>query len=266
MKDLLKKIIIGSDLYSQGFKKINCWWFLGYQEILLKYRRSILGPWWATITVALLIILLSFLWSKIFGLQLDDYVPYFAIGYIIWIFFSNTISESCTLYMENNSIIKQTNTSIIAFNLKLLIKNLIILLHNCLIILFVLYMYDYIDIFNISLSFISLFFLCIILLNLSIITSILSAKFFDFSQLIINLTQIAFFLTPIIWEPSFLKDKIWVTNLNPLYHWFELIRQPLIGGNIPSGSITILIISVLLSFIVAIISLGYSHKKIPLWL
>ena len=71
MNDLLKKIIIGSDLYSQGFKKINCWWFLGYQEILLKYRRSILGPWWATITVALLIILLSFLWSKIFGLQLD---------------------------------------------------------------------------------------------------------------------------------------------------------------------------------------------------
>lgn len=266
MSNFLKNFSVGFNLYLKGFERINSWCFLGYQEILLKYRRSILGPWWATITVILLITLLSFLWSKIFGLQLKYYVPYFSIGYIIWIFFSNTISESCTLLVENANIIKQTNTLIIAFNIKLLIKNIILLLHNSTIIFFILFTYTDVNIFNILISFFSIIMLCIVLLNLSIIISILSAKFFDFSQLIINLTQLAFFLTPIIWEPSFLKDKIWVTDLNPIYHWFELIRQPLIGGDIPSGSFIVLFFSILLSFIIAIFSLGYSSKKIPLWL
>jgi lipopolysaccharide transport system permease protein len=257
---------LGINEYITGLKNYQSWFFLGYHEILLKYRRSILGPIWSTITVTLLIILLSFLWSKIFSLKLDLYVPYFSIGYILWIFFSNTLNEACSVLSENTTIIKQTNIPVLSFSLKLLFKNIFLLAHNFIIIIIVLLLFCDVYLIDllVSLSFLILMF--VFLTNLSVFISIVSARFFDFSQLVINLIQLAFFLTPIIWEPSFLGDKIWVTQLNPLYHWFDFIRQPLIGGDISNLSLAVIISTLISSFILAIFSIGLSYKKIPLWL
>ena len=262
----LSKILLSFKLFFNSIQEFKSWSYLGYQEIILKYRRSILGPWWATSSIALMIIMLSYLWSKIFGLSLQDYVPYFAIGYMLWLFFSTCISESCTLLYENSNIIKQTKVPIIAFATKLLIKNLIIFLHNLILIIFILIFMcevNFIDIVT-SIFFFILFSLNIYFAVISI--SILSARYYDFSQIVINFIQLLFFVTPIIWEPEFLKDKIWVNNLNPLYHWINLIREPLINGEINFLNIQISVVSTLLLFLICLISLNYSYRKVSLWI
>ena len=42
-------------------------------------------------------------------------------------------------------------------------------------------------------------------------------------------TQIAFFFTPILWQVKTLKDRTYLAEMNPVYHWIEMVRSPLLG-------------------------------------
>jgi ABC-type polysaccharide/polyol phosphate export permease len=42
------------------------WSMLGWNDIHQRYRRSALGPFWITISMAIFIVLLGFIYSKLF--------------------------------------------------------------------------------------------------------------------------------------------------------------------------------------------------------
>ena len=262
-----KKIFfIGFSEYLNSIKNFKNWIYLGFLDILLKYRRSVIGPWWSSITTAILIVTLSFLWSKIFNLQISNYVPYFTTGYILWIFFSNVVLESCTVLNENALIIKQTNIPICSYILRNISKNIILFLHNSVVLIIVISLYININLASFMMVLLGLLIFILISFNIAVVVSIISSRFNDFAQLVINLVQITFFLTPIIWEPTFLKDKIWVTNLNPLYHWIEIIRSPLLNQKYDIYSLIVSIASLFILILIAIIILGITHKKISKWI
>lgn len=262
----INSFITGLNDYLLALRLSKNWFYLGYLEITLKYRRSVIGPWWSFISTFILIFTLSFLWSKVFNLQISTYLPYFSIGYIVWIFFSTSVLESSSILLTNSSIIKQTDIPICSYLIKNLSKNIFLFFHNGIIIVLITYMYLDVNFKSILLLAIGIILFIFITFNISIIVAIISARFNDFAQLISNLIQVSFFLTPIIWSPELLKDKIWVTDLNPLYHWINIVRLPLISENYNYMSLNISLISiiVLLTFIFFI--LGVTYKNIPKWL
>ena len=67
---------------------------LGWNDIRQRYRRSVLGPFWITISMAVFITLLGEIYSHIFKIELKTYLPYLSLGYIIWGFVATTTSES----------------------------------------------------------------------------------------------------------------------------------------------------------------------------
>jgi len=262
----MNSYITGINDYLLALRLSKNWFYLGYLEIILKYRRSVIGTWWSFFSTLILIVTLSFLWSKVFDLQISTYLPFFSIGYIVWIFFSTTVSESSTILLTNSSIIKQTDIPICSYLIKNLSKNIFLFFHNGLIILLIAYMYLDLNIKDILLLTTGIILFIFITFNISIIVAIISARFNDFAQLITNLIQISFFLTPIIWSPDLLKDKIWVTDFNPLYHWINIIRLPLISENYNYVSLNVSLASILILLAVVFFILAISYKNIPKWL
>ncbi len=67
---------------------------------------------------------------------------------------------------------------------------------------------------------------------------ITSTRFRDIPQVVSSLINLLFFMTPIVWTTDILKDKFgdtadwrdWVAELNPLYHFIQVVRAPLIGN------------------------------------
>ena len=57
------------------------WLYMAVQDIKLRYRRSMIGPWWVTISTGIMVLMLGFLWSHIFNQAIDTYLPFFAIGF-----------------------------------------------------------------------------------------------------------------------------------------------------------------------------------------
>ena len=109
------------------------WIKLATLDILKRYRRSILGPLWITITTLITTTALSFIYSKVLNLEIYDYFPYLTIGLIYWNFVSTLLNDSCETFIDSERIIKQENFSFVIYVLRVISRNFIILFHNLLI-------------------------------------------------------------------------------------------------------------------------------------
>jgi ABC-type polysaccharide/polyol phosphate export permease len=73
-------------------------------------------------------------------------------------------------------------------------------------------------------------------------------RFRDIQQLVAALIQVSIFITPIFWPAEYLSGSfrtIFVT-FNPIYHFIEIVRAPLIGAVPPASSyIAVLVMTVL---------------------
>ena len=78
--------------------------------------------------------------------------------------------------------------------------------------------------------------------------------------------QLMFFITPIIWHPEIISRNEFIYKLNPIYHWINLLRDPLIGKNDLTNSFYISVIVLLLLFSLSIYFTGKFKNKIFYWL
>jgi lipopolysaccharide transport system permease protein len=73
----------------------------------------------------------------------------------------------------------------------------------------------------------------LLLLNgwlISVSLGLASARFRDIPRIVASLAQIVFLVTPILWTPDMLGDRIYLAYGNPLFHLIEIVRRPLLGS------------------------------------
>lgn len=244
----------------------HLWALLGWYDIRQRYRRSVLGPLWLTLSTGVLIGMLSILWSTLFKQSLKSYLPFFAIGHIIWLFIASQITEACSAFTQFEAIIKQIRLPFPSFILRLLTRNFIVLGHNAIIIVIVAFFCSgwhrtaLIAIPGLLLT-------AFALVSLSLILAILCTRYRDITMIIQNLMLIIFYLTPIMWRPQQLGQSYqWIANYNPIKPFIDITRQPLLG-ELPAAhdwlnavSLSILLFSIALAFLAK-----YRHR-IAYWL
>src|SRR5262249_19204717 len=98
--------VVGRDLYD-GARAWRMWTMLGWNDIRRRYRRSMLGPFWLTISMSLLVVALGSLYAQIFHMDIASYLPYLTLGFIAWGFISATIKDSCHAFFSQGEMIKQ---------------------------------------------------------------------------------------------------------------------------------------------------------------
>lgn len=256
----------GLEELKAGLSSHEQWAYMAVQDIRLRYRRSMIGPWWVTISTGVMVMMLGFLWSHIFGTDLENYLPFFAVGFVAWGWMSGQILDAAGGYFQFGGAIKQMRLPFPIFTLRLNVRQCIVLLHNSIIIALVLLIIGH------GLSWMNLVAipsLILIQLNLtllSIVVSIFCSRYQDMTQVVNVGTQIIFFFTPILWQVETLKNRTYLAEMNPVYHWIETIRAPLLG-HLPSISNYLWsLASLVVLFILAIYYLGRYRSRIAYWL
>jgi len=242
------------------------WLYLGLVDIQLRYRRSIIGPWWVTISTGIMVGTLGFLWSKIFASDIQNYMSFFAIGYVIWGWMSAQILDASLGFSQFESTIRQISQPFHIYILRLLVRQALILLHNFVIVLIVLLFVGKGIPLTSLISIPAIILVQLIIFFLSVTIAIFCTRFQDMVQVVASLMQIIFFLSPILWEPGALKGRAYIAEFNPVYHWLEIVRTPLLGG-FPSltswlWSLGSLLLAILLSFFF----LGRYRSRIAYWI
>jgi ABC-type polysaccharide/polyol phosphate export permease len=205
------------------------WSFLAWQDIKTKYRRSKIGPFWITLSMAIFCVTLGCVYSQLFKTDISELLPFLSIGFVIWSFIAGCLGEMPNLFIENALYIKDMRINLLIIHLRALARSLIILAHNLLIVLGV---YTYFSIWPGWFGLLVLPGFLLVLLNLvaiGITLSVIGVRFRDTSQITQNLLQVGFFITPIFWFPRLLPEGSWVVAMNPLAHFVDLVRSPLLG-------------------------------------
>ena len=244
------------------YKYIVNQWKIGLIEVILKYKRSLIGPFWITISCGVLICGLTFINSSIFNFDLNKSAPWVTCGIIIWTFILSIIDDSLELY--KNPLRLNINIKLIDLTMINLSKNIIIFFHNIIFIVFAVIYFD-LPIHNTwyILPFSALFYIvndiCV-----SILFGLLCLRFNDFILIIKNLTFLLFLITPIFWLPeALMSNRIILLEYNLLYHIIQIARAPLMG-EIPS--LLTLYVNIIFTIFLIILSIvfykKYSRKSI----
>ena len=102
-------------------------------DIRKRYRRSLLGPFWITISLGAFILGLSFIYVPLVGGNMNSFLPFLAFGFIAWQFISQLVLDGCNVFIANGPIIQQLRAPLSIYIYQTVWRHLIILAHNLLI-------------------------------------------------------------------------------------------------------------------------------------
>lgn len=214
----------------KSIKSTQQWWTLAVFDVKQRYRRSTLGPLWVTLSTAVMVAALGFLWSSLFKSPVHEFMPFFAAGLILWGFMSAQLNESCATFTQFEGYIKQINLPLPLYVLRVWSRNIILFAHNLIVFFGVWAFFKFEWTPNIPMALLGFMLLSITLFFVSIPIAIVCTRFRDISPIVQSLTQVLYFFTPIMWQPKVLPEEYrWVTAYNPLHHLVEIFRAPLLG-------------------------------------
>ena len=261
----MNNIAIGFLDLLESIKLWRLWSLLGWLEIRQRYARSTLGPFWLTISMGILVGTMGVVYGLLLGQNLSNYLPMVAIGIVVWALFSSIVSEGSSAYIMSANYIKQVKTPRLIYIFQVSWKSLVIFAHNAVIILIILI---FVGIHKPFLSLLSIVGLILLLLNATWIAAfvgLISARFRDFPQMVQALLQVAFYVTPIVFEAKMLGKYDWIVLLNPISYLVIIIREPLLGKTPSLIAWAIAVLMALFGWLIVLYLTGKYHKRIPYW-
>lgn len=217
---------------TEGLAKWPIWLTLAYRDISVRYRRSVLGPFWLTLSMAITIYTMGYLYGHLFHTDLQRYYPLLAAGMLTWGLLSSIITEATEAFSTTTALIEQIKLPFTLYIHRVIARNMIIFFHNIVVMIPILLMFHEYAKFNwcFLLLIPGLFAIYVNAFIFSAIFAMIGARYRDVSQIIKSLVQVIFFVTPVMWEPAVLpqQDRVFV-DLNPFYAFIELVRAPLLG-------------------------------------
>lgn len=241
------------------------WTLLGWLEIRQRYARSRFGPFWLTISMAVMIASIGMVYGTLFGQKLHDYLPFIAISLVFWTMFSSSVSEGSTAYINSANYIRQAATPKLIYLFQVMWRNLVILSHNFIIVIVLLAIFGVND-WTTLIYFVPG--LIIFILNatwLGMLLGLLAARYRDLPQIVSALLQVAFYITPIVYRPTSLTRYSWVVDFNPLAYLLDLVRQPLLGQAPTALTWGVGVSLTIVGWGLALLVTGRFIKRIPYW-
>lgn len=255
--------------YWAGFLNWSMWSYMAFADIRRRYRRTVIGPFWTTLSLAIFIVSMGLLFSMLWKTDIGTFLPYFSSGFICWTFIATIITESCTTFTSVEGLIKQVALPYTTFAWLVVARNFLIFLHQVVIYLCIALVFHVSFTLN-TLLIIPGFILIFISASwLAILLGLLCARFRDAQQVISSLLQISMFVTPIFWPMSQLGSgfkSYLLINGNPLYHYVSVIRQPLLG--VAPSMITwgFVIGMTILGWVFTMLVMSKKNKQLIFWL
>jgi len=214
-----------------SLRDFDRWASLAWIDTTLRYRRTMLGPWWVTLSTGVMIGSVGVVWGAIFNMDLAAYMPFFAIGIIIWTLISGSLTEGCNVFTEAGSLIKSVPTPLMTHVYRMLARQIIILAHNALLIALLWLIFQWPLGWSVLLAVPGLIIVTIALVGGVFAFGILCTRFRDVPQIIAAILQLLFLLTPIMWTADSVRGKAVsvLLDVNPFFYLLEIVREPLLG-------------------------------------
>ncbi len=217
------------------FTAWHVWALLGVNDVRQRYKRSRFGQFWITLSMGFFVAGIGVVYGGLFHANIREYIPYLAVNMTVWTLISGTITDGTSTFIEASTYLKQDSLPKTAFVMRVLVRNMVALAHNLLIIpiVYVLFLVTPSPIIFLAIPGLAL--LLVATFFSSLVLGILCTRFRDMPQIINNMMQLAFFVTPIMWRLDQLGTRgDFIKVFNPFASFLRIVAEP-IQGRIPDG-------------------------------
>jgi ABC-type polysaccharide/polyol phosphate export permease len=245
-----------------SFQRIGLAWSLARHDIVSRYRGSILGPFWITLSMGLMVGGIGLLYARLFEISLRDFIPHVALGIVFFGLITGLVNEGCDTFVQASGMLSQTSLPMFTFVWRTLLRNLLNLAHHLVIVVGVLAVYGYWKTANAPLALAGLLLLILNATWASLLVGVTSARFRDVPQLVISVKQFAMFMTPVFWTAEKFASRHAVLVFNPFNHMLSVVRDPLLGKPVDPHSWTILVVMAVVGWALAFTVFTLTRRRI----
>ncbi|WP_229676071.1 galactan export ABC transporter permease subunit Wzm/RfbD [Hoyosella rhizosphaerae] len=255
-----------------GLSQRELWWQLGWQDIKQRYRRSVIGPFWITIATGVQAVAMGLLYSVLLEVELRSFLPHVTVGLIVWAMIQGAIIDGAEVFIKNEGLIKFLPSALSVHVYRLTWRLVLFFGHNMLIYLIML------AIFRPPLGWHSLLaFPAFVLIVLNVVWvimffGILATRYRDIYPILNSLTLLLFFMTPIVWTTEGLinrggeaADRARIVEINPLYHYLEIIRAPMLGNHVDLYHWLIVLGFTAIGWALTFVAMRNYRARVPYW-
>jgi ABC-type polysaccharide/polyol phosphate export permease len=251
----------------RALKLWHVWVYLAWQDVITKYRRSILGPLWIAGGMLATSLALSISWGAISGQSLRDYVPYVMAGLLVWThFIAILFIEAPELFVAAQGTIRNNAFPFMVYVFRFVARSLIICAHNLVAFIIVTALVGNLKVPNWQIL-PGLVVSSLVVVTLAPVIGMVSARYRDLRFMLPFLAQILFFTTPVFWHADTLTGpKAAIVHYNPFYYLLEVVRAPLLG-HAASGQVWMVVLTILAgSILVWFVSFSAARRRIAFWI
>jgi ABC-type polysaccharide/polyol phosphate export permease len=214
----------------QGFSGWRVWWLLGIGDIRQRYRRSRIGQFWITLSIAIFVVAIGVVYSALFKQPIKDYLPYLATTYVVWVLIAGIVNDSTSAFIQAEGFLRQQALPKTTFVLRVLVRNAVSFAHNIIVLPVIFLVFGVAPSWTWAAALFGLVLIAVAGFLGGLILAILCTRFRDLPQIIQNFIQVAFFISPVTWQVELLDEPVrfWV-NLNPFAAFLRVVSEPLLG-------------------------------------
>ena len=242
-------------------QKRQIWMYLSISDVKSRFRRSKFGISWLIMQQLAFSLGAGFIWAAVFGLEPSDFIPFLTVGFATWGFISGVATEGCMTFIVAGGYLKQLPLPQQLFIARTLFTQVMYFTVGLLTAIFILIIFGAFHPYNLLLSVPGLILLIFYGWGTTKLVAYLGIKYRDLAHALASVFNLLFVLTPVIYPAEVLIQKGLqiVVFGNPFASLIEIVRFPLINGELPSFEHYLVVIL----FIAAILLFG--NRLIEKW-
>jgi ABC-type polysaccharide/polyol phosphate export permease len=225
-------------------------WALALKELKIRYKRSVLGFMWALLNPALLMLVLTLVFSKIMRFAIPHYAIFLLSVLLPWTFFSQSLSYAVESIVTNGDLIKKVRVAKLVFPVAAVVSNIINLLLSMIPLALLVPLMRHPFYWTWVYLPVPLLALTIFTLGVSLFFAAANVYYRDVSHILQVVLSAWFYFTPIIYALDFMPAQYqWLFKLNPIIYVINGFRLAVYYGQLPQPR------SIAASFVCAFIAL-----------
>lgn len=261
--------VLSRDLAS-SLRKPEFWSYSAWLEIVTTYRRSRLGIVWMLVPAAL------YMWGMgwfFFGGNDDKLGPFVAhagLGFLVFRLVMMVVSESASVAASQRAFILDGRTRLTDYVFRVTARASFYFLMSLPVLLPVMLM-------GVKgggwLAFaMAIGGLALVILNciwMATVIAMVGARFPDMHEFTTSLYILAFVFTPILWRASEVQPgtfRATVMHMNPLFHFIEVVRAPLLSEAIGRSSWAVVALMAVLGWGMTMVLYKRYARMVPIWI
>ena len=225
-------------------------WALALKELKVRYKRSVLGFLWALLNPALMMLVMTLVFSTILQFGIKHYAIFLLSVLLPWTFFAQSMSYAVEAIVGNGDLIKKVKVPKLVFPIAAVLSNIINLLLSLIPLAILVPAMRHPFYWTWLYLPVPMLALIIFTLGMTFFFATANVYYRDFAHIVQVVLSAWFYVTPIIYSLDFLpENRRWLFKFNPLLYVINGFRLAVYYGQLPKWQ------SIVASFVCAFAAL-----------